>query len=171
MIIFSLRGQLKVLDVTDAELESFQNTFMELDMDCGGELRLDELKLLVVMMGEEMDKEELQLLLDEFDTDKSGSLNFQEFSVMMKNWNTRFGKGLAKVYNEATKRGAIGKARRHFNGWWNQKALDKAAIAEAKAKKIKEKADLQDLAVKFQSNERIAREREEEMKRRALSRI
>ncbi len=30
------------------------------------------------------DKEELQLLLDEYDEDKSGSLDFREFAIMMK---------------------------------------------------------------------------------------
>jgi uncharacterized membrane protein YjjP (DUF1212 family) len=36
------------------------------------------------MLGEEMDVEEIKEVLDEYDTDKSGSLDFKEFVVMMQ---------------------------------------------------------------------------------------
>jgi len=112
--------EIKTLEITDQELHAYENTFMELDMDCSGALGLDEMKMLMVMLGEKFDKDELQDLLEEYDSDKSGELEFNEFVVMMKGWNTRFGTGMEKVYNTALKRGAIGRARREFNRWWTQ---------------------------------------------------
>ena len=112
--------EIKTLEITDQELHAYENTFMELDMDCSGSLGLDEMKMLMVMLGEKFDKDELQDLLEEYDSDKSGELEFNEFVVMMKGWNTRFGTGMEKVYNTALKRGAIGRARREFNRWWTQ---------------------------------------------------
>jgi len=91
-----------------------------LDADCGGTLDIDELKLLMVLMGEKMDQYELQELLNEYDTDHSGSLDFREFVVMMKGWKTRFGTGLTRAYQVTVKRGHIGKAAREFFRWWNK---------------------------------------------------
>lgn len=93
---------------------------MELDAQCCGTLDIDELKLLMVLMGEKMDQDELKELLDEYDTDKSGTLDFKEFVIMMKGWNTRFGRGLTRLYNVTMKRGHIGKATREFKRWWNR---------------------------------------------------
>ena len=61
--------------------------------------------------------------MDEYDDDKSGTLDFREFAVMMKGWSTRFGKGAEKLVNQVLKRGHIGKARREFGKWWNQDAV------------------------------------------------
>jgi len=84
--------------ITEEELESYQATFMILDYDCNGTLALDEIKVLMVIMGEKMDEEEITLLFEEYDDDNSGELSFQEFCIMMKNWRARFGSGAAKVY-------------------------------------------------------------------------
>ena len=104
-------------------------------MDCSAALGIDEMKMLMVMLGEKFDKFELQDLLEEYDEDKSGELDFSEFVVMMKGWNTRMGTGMEKMYNETIKRGALGRANRQFQKWWNQGEADKKAIAEIKAKK------------------------------------
>jgi hypothetical protein len=114
--------------VTPEELASYENTFMELDMDCSGALGLDEMKMLMVMLGETFDKEELADLLEQYDSDKSGELEFNEFVVMMKGWNTRLGTGMAKVYNNITQTGAIGRARRKFDKWWTQGERDRYAV-------------------------------------------
>ena len=108
------------IGVTSEELTSYENTFMELDMDCSGSLGIDEMKMLMVMMGETFDKDELQEILEKYDSDKSGELEFSEFVVMMKGWTTQFGTGMEKMYNTAFKRGAIGRAGREFSKWWNQ---------------------------------------------------
>jgi hypothetical protein len=99
--------EIEELHCSQEELESYQLTFMQLDVDCAGTLDVDELKLLMVLMGEEMDKEEIKELLDEYDSDKSGNLDFKEFVMMMKGWNDRFGHGLIRIYNEWIKRGAM----------------------------------------------------------------
>ena len=78
------KREIKEMELTDDELDDYQLTFMELDAECKKFLGLDELKLLMVLMGERMDKEELQELLDQYDEDKSGNLDFKEFVVMMK---------------------------------------------------------------------------------------
>ncbi|KAJ1413919.1 hypothetical protein B484DRAFT_308587, partial [Ochromonadaceae sp. CCMP2298] len=54
-----------------------------LDATCSGTLGTDELKLLMVVMGEKFDKEEIVELLEEYDMDKSGDLDFMEFVIMM----------------------------------------------------------------------------------------
>ena len=55
---------------------------MQLDVDCGGTLDIDELKILMILMGERLDAEEMELLLDEYDSDKSGTLDFKVYSCV-----------------------------------------------------------------------------------------
>jgi hypothetical protein len=102
------------------------------------------------------------LILKEYDEDGSGSLDFKEFVVMMRGWSTRFGSGATKVYNEITKRGAIGKASRHFQAWWNRDATDKAEIAELKRKKKEAAEERQKLAEKFWEPDKLQKQRETE---------
>ena len=154
--------ELAQMNLSAKELDSYENTFMELDFDCGGSLSLDELKVLMIMLGEKMDKEELELVLKEYDGDGSGSLDFKEFVVMMKGWSTRFGSGATKAYNEITKRGAIGKASRHFQNWWNRDATDKAEIAELKRKKKEAAEERQKLAEQFWEPDKVAKQRQQE---------
>ena len=154
--------EIEQLNLPAKELESYENTFMELDFDCGGTLSMDELKVLMVMLGEKMDKEELEIILKEYDEDGSGSLDFKEFVVMMRGWSTRFGSGATKVYNEMTKRGAIGKATRHFSAWWNRDATDKAEIEELKRKKKKEAEERQNLAEQFWEPDKLEKQRKQE---------
>jgi hypothetical protein len=154
--------EIEQLNLPAKELESYENTFMELDFDCGGTLSLDELKVLMIMLGEKMDKEELEIVLKEYDEDGSGSLDFKEFVVMMRGWSSRFGSGATKVYNEITKRGAIGKATRHFNAWWNRDSTDKAEIAESKRKKKQEAEERQKLAEQFWEPDKLEKQRKQE---------
>jgi hypothetical protein len=153
-------------NITDEELESFQATFMLLDYDCNGTLALDEIKVLMVLMGEKLDAEEIQLLFDEYDEDNSGELCFSEFCTMMKNWKTRFGSGATKVYNEAFKRGAIGKGKRAFDRWWNKDELQAKEVAEVKRKKAEEIAKKQAEMEKHMGAEKLRVQRELEKKMR-----
>jgi hypothetical protein len=145
--------------ITPEELESFQDTFMILDYDCNGTLAMDEIKVCLIMLGEKMDEEEIELLFKEYDEDGSGELSFQEFCVMMKNWRERFGTGAAKVYNEAMQRGAIGKGRRALDRWLNKDDLDRQAIAKIKEKKAKAEADKQAAMEKHMGAEKLRVER------------
>lgn len=153
--------------LTKKDLEAYQLTFMELDAECRGSLDLDELKLLMVLMGEKMDKDEIKELLDEYDLDHSGNLDFKEFVLMMKGWNTRFGTGLKKFYNESTKRGAIGKSRRAWNSWWNKDKLEAAQVQAARERNQKNKTAGRDLELKYLSHEQMKLAREQETQLRA----
>lgn len=152
------------LNATDEEIDSYENTFMELDFNCAGELGLDEMKMLMVMMGEEFDEEELVEILNRWDADGSGALDFAEFVHMMKGWSTQFGTGMDKMVNEAFQRGAVGKARRDFNRWWNKDAIEKEQIAKIKAKKQAEEDERQALAAEFWDHEKIRLQREQQAK-------
>lgn len=156
---------------TDDEIESYENTFMELDLNCLGELGLDEMKMLMVMMGEEFDEVELKEILLRWDADGSGALDFREFVLMMQGWTTQFGTGMEKMYNETLQRGAIGKARRDFSNWWNKDKIEKEQIEAIKAKKIAEKEALESQAAQFFDHEkiRLERERQEKLKSKKMN--
>ena len=153
--------------VTEAELQSYQNTFIELDFDCQGKLKEIELKMLMVLMGEELDVEEIKDLLTENDKEKKGFLNFKDFMLMMKGWSTRFGNGAERVWNEATKRGAIGKATRLFNRWINEDDEIAKQVAAAKAKRKKGNDEIKELYLQNNQAEQMRIAREEEQARRA----
>eukprot|EP01039_Chlorochromonas_danica_P001713 gene1713-1872_t len=155
------------LKITDEELESFQNTFMELDVECKGWLGLDELKMLIVLMGEELDREELDQLLKDYDLDHSGNLDFYEFVYMMKDWNRRFGEGWKRTFNQFTKRGPVGKAARHFKTWWHKDKVEKAQIAQVKQRKLAQEADMAALRMKYMPHEQLNAKRDRESYLRA----
>lgn len=158
------------LGATDEELESYENTFMELDFNCAGELGIDEMKMLMVMMGEEFDEIELKEILERWDADGSGSLDFKEFVAMMQGWTTQFGSGMEKMYNEAMQRGAVGKARRDFNKWWNKAEIEKEQIEAIKAKKQATAEENQALAEQFFGHEKLRLQREAQEKANAAKR-
>lgn len=156
------------LELTDEELESYQNTFMELDAECKGSLGLDELKMLIVLMGEELDREELDILLKDYDKDRSGNLDFKEFVFMMKDWKRRFGEGIRRTWNVFTKRGAVGKARRHFHQWWEKGKIQKAQVHEVRQRKIAQEQDMQALRLRFMPHLAMEQKRERETYLRAV---
>ena len=94
--------------------------------------------------------------------DGSGELSFQEFCVMMKNWREKFGTGVAKVYNEAMNRGAIGKGRRALERWRNRDELDRQEIARIKEKKRAADADKQAAMEKHMAAEQLRVQRANE---------
>jgi hypothetical protein len=159
--------EVKQQKLTKAELEKFQLTFMELDAECRGNLDVDELKLLMVIMGERMDVEEIKELLDEYDTDGSGNLDFKEFVIMMKGWNTRFGKGLTKLFNQSTKRGAVGKSRRAWHRWFTKDLFESAQVRAARERKQNQRDEGRDLELKWLGHEQMRLQREQERELRA----
>jgi hypothetical protein len=87
---------------------------------------------------------------------------------MMKGWNTRFGTGLKKLYNESMKRGAIGKAKRAWNRWWNQDNLIEAQVQAAKERIKNKKDEGRSLELKYLSYEKMKVNRAIETERRRL---
>jgi hypothetical protein len=157
--LFHSQEEIDAMGVTPELLVSYQNTFMELDLSCCGILYIDELKMLMVMMGEELDEEELKLLLEKYGAKGSGGMNFRQFVIMMERWSTQFGTGMTKAFNEATQRGAVGRARRQFGNWWNQAAADRNEIQIMKDKKAAEAERIRLLADEHFEHERIKQER------------
>mmetsp|Transcript_21887 Transcript_21887/g.36625 ORF Transcript_21887/g.36625 Transcript_21887/m.36625 type:complete len:754 (+) Transcript_21887:62-2323(+) len=162
------KEEVKKYHLNHEELDQHQLTFAELDVECRGWLGIDELRLLMVVMGEKFDRDEIQDLLDEFDLDKSGNLDFREFVLMMKNWNTRFGTGWRKFFNESTKRGAIGKSRRTWSLWWNQDKRQAAQVKEQREKHKSKKTEGQTLQLAFLSTAQMEQRREKEKELREL---
>lgn len=157
--------ELEDLAVPMEDLKVFQNLFMEADAECTGALGVDELKMLLVLKGELMDKEEVADLLKEYDTDLSGNLDFKEFVIMMKGWDIRFGSsgGVKKFLQEKWHRGAIGKARRLFNRWWNTDKLIAGEVQLAKERRQNLKSDNRDMELKFIPAETLAENRRKEI--------
>jgi hypothetical protein len=152
--------EIKQMGLKHEDLVMLQNLFMELDAECTGVLGLDELKMLVVLKGEVMDKAELDNLLAEYDSDKSGAVDFKEFVRMMQSWDARFGTGWKKFYNETIKRGPIGKSLAAFSQWWNRDNYEAGQVLIAKEKKVKAKQGDRQLELRFSKDELMKEKRE-----------
>lgn len=167
--------------MTKKEIQPYQDTFMELDPTCKGTLDIDELKVVMVTLGYILDEDELQVcfryqpflsnpfqqLLDDYDKEKKGYLDFRDFMYMILDWNTKFGQGVTRLYNTATKRGPIGRARRQLSRWLNLNKTQQAEVEAAKEKRYREIEERKDLAAEHWEAERIRVQREQEKKRNA----
>lgn len=146
---------LKNLNMPYEKLVMFQNLFMELDADCVGHLGEDELKLLVIMKGLKMDYEELNELINEFDREGNGTLDFRDFLYMMNSWDIRFGFGIRKWFITQIKRGPIGKATRKFFRWWNKNKIQAAEVNLAKMRRKADKTEAVQLTNTFLPGEKL----------------
>eukprot|EP00604_Paraphysomonas_vestita_P000538 CAMPEP_0174824970 /NCGR_PEP_ID=MMETSP1107-20130205/40342_1 /TAXON_ID=36770 /ORGANISM="Paraphysomonas vestita, Strain GFlagA" /LENGTH=216 /DNA_ID=CAMNT_0016055265 /DNA_START=991 /DNA_END=1638 /DNA_ORIENTATION=+ len=155
----------KAYGMSKKDIQPYQDTFMELDPTCKGTLDIDELKVVMVTLGYLLDEDELQQILSDFDKDKKGYLDFRDFMYMIIDWNNKFGQGITRIYNTATKRGPIGRARRHLSRWLNLNKTQKAEVLEAKQKRAREVEERKDLAAEHWEAERIRVQREQEKKR------
>lgn len=160
--------EIKDMNLTYQELQYYQNLFMEIDAECLGYLGEDELKMLVVLKGEKLDKEEIRELIRKYDLDKSGTLVFKEFVYMMKQWDVEFGTGLTRFVNETIKRGAIGKSVKALNKWWNRTNIERGQVLQAKELRLREKEDNRNLELQFQDHERFTMKRNDAIRRREL---
>lgn len=86
---------------------------------------------------------------------------------MILDWNTKFGQGVTRLYNSATKRGPIGRARRQLSRWLNLNKTQQREVAVAKEKRYREIEERKDLAAEHWEAERIRVQREQERKRNA----
>ena len=152
--------------LTIEELTYYQTLFMEIDAECLGYLGEDELKMLVVLKGERLDKEEILELIRKYDLDKSGTLEFKEFVRMMKEWDKEFGKGLKRLFRESVKRGAIGKSVKAINRWMNKNNIIKGQVEQAKELRIQEQERIAELQMKFLPNEKFFSARDKSIKMR-----
>ena len=156
------------LGLSYEELQYYQNLFMEIDAECLGYLGEDELKMLVVLKGERLDKEEILELIRKYDLDKSGTLVFKEFVLMMKAWDLEFGTGIRRVWNETIKRGAVGKSMKAFNRWWNRNNIIQGQVEQAKELRLREKEANRKLQLTYLKDEQIVEKRNRAIKIREL---
>jgi len=144
-------------------LASYQKAFMELDQQCRGFLEVDALKVIMVLLGEQLDDEELQDIFNEYDTNLTGRMDFVAFIALMKGWKAKFGFGMMGTFNQATKRGVVGRARRVFGDWWNRDKNDREAVLKIKMKNEIERRKTTKEMEKFMISETLKAQRAEEM--------
>ena len=64
-------------------LEEILKTFDLFDVDKKGKISVDDLKSIAENLGEMLPEEEIQAMIEEFDRDLDGYLNFAEFKYIM----------------------------------------------------------------------------------------
>merc|ERR1712042_339300 len=69
--------------LSEEMLNEFQAAFNMFDTDGGGDISTAELGIVMKMLGQTPSKEELDEIIEEVDEDGSGSIDFEEFLVMM----------------------------------------------------------------------------------------
>jgi len=69
--------------LSEAMLQEFKAAFDIFDTDGGGDISTAELGTVMKMLGQTPSKEELDEIIEEVDEDGSGSIDFEEFLVMM----------------------------------------------------------------------------------------
>jgi ubiquitin-protein ligase len=66
-----------------SEIKLFIHHFKTIDVDCGGTIDAEELQLLTESLGSKVTLVESQELIDENDEDGSGTIDFEEFMILM----------------------------------------------------------------------------------------
>ena len=68
---------------TKKEISKYKEAFRSLDRDGNGSISIQELGTLLSSLGQAPSSAELEQIIIEVDTDKSGNIEFEEFLVMM----------------------------------------------------------------------------------------
>ena len=63
--------------------EEILKTFDLFDVDKKGKISIDNLKIIAENLGEELPEDEIKAMIEEFDRDLDGELNFNEFRYIM----------------------------------------------------------------------------------------
>ncbi|KAM0745718.1 calmodulin 2-like protein [Meredithblackwellia eburnea MCA 4105] len=69
--------------LTEAQLSEAREAFSVFDKDNSGSISTSELGRIFRSLGQNASDEEIQSIIDKYDTDKSGSVEFDEFVAMM----------------------------------------------------------------------------------------
>jgi ubiquitin-protein ligase len=70
-------------EFTPLELKMFRHHFGLIDVDGGGTVDAQEMQNLIIGLGTKITLEQAQNLIDQYDMDKSGSIDFEEFMTLM----------------------------------------------------------------------------------------
>jgi calmodulin len=65
--------------------KELMDAFKVFDADGSGTISRKELKKLMKQLGQKLSDQELDAMMEEVDTDKSGEIDFEEFKAMMQN--------------------------------------------------------------------------------------
>ncbi|CAO3564224.1 unnamed protein product [Mortierella alpina] len=68
---------------TDKQVEEFQECFNTFDRNADGSINRRELHALLHTVGHKVNPEGFEVLLKEFDVDTSGTIDFQEFILLV----------------------------------------------------------------------------------------
>lgn len=90
-----------------AELLQFQQTFQSIDKDASGSIDLDELDTMFQEMGVFLPANQLARLMEEVDVDRSGTIEFNEFLLVMKKVKEGKLSGLGGVFVRAALKGKV----------------------------------------------------------------
>ncbi|KAG0270517.1 hypothetical protein DFQ27_005595 [Actinomortierella ambigua] len=69
---------------TEQEIQDFRESFLVFDKDDSGAISKQELRSLLKTIGEKINHQELEQKFNEYDSDKSGLIDFNEFLVLIK---------------------------------------------------------------------------------------
>ena len=73
----------KEVHLSEMQVHDLRNVFNLFDADGSGTINIDELSTALQTLGQKVTQEELQELMKEMDTDESGTVEFEEFAVVM----------------------------------------------------------------------------------------
>uniref|UniRef100_A0A8I3P6K6 Troponin C, skeletal muscle n=1 Tax=Canis lupus familiaris TaxID=9615 RepID=A0A8I3P6K6_CANLF len=111
-------------------IAEFKAAFDMFDADGGGDISVKELGTVMRMLGQTPTKEELDAIIEEVDEDGSGTIDFEEFLVMM----VRQMKEDAKGKSEEELAECFRIFDRCTEGWGAEKALGWASAADQAAR-------------------------------------
>jgi len=83
MLVEKQKMEIRRMRMTKEQLELFRDTFVIFDKDGDGTIDSKELSTVLKSMGYNPTKEEIQDMVDEVDSDGSGSIEFLEFLLLM----------------------------------------------------------------------------------------
>ena len=103
--------------LSEDEIASYKQEFNSFDADGDGTISAEELSEVLRSMGDEVTEEEVRKVINTFDIDKNGTIEFNEFLIMM-------------AQKEACKLDGEMKARGKTKGQRNMQTLIKKAFAK-----------------------------------------
>ena len=76
----------------------FRNLFDSMDRNKNGMISIHEIRYIILHSNEDISEKELELLMNNVDSDNDGLISFEEFLSFMKNWKFKFAQILILTY-------------------------------------------------------------------------